>query len=171
MGYFFSIQGFLYLIGCMLIPQVFAKTPPKLQMTAFLLLTAFGIGMMGPSQLLMMPNKVWLIALGMSLQAFGTAPAFSYAIPVMQNRCQVRYQIVEGSDEMLEGKLSDTIASLFTLSYALGAAFAPILGSQAYKILGYRKCMDFFMLILIAFITLMSVLFTGCKPYRDHEQL
>ena len=91
MGYFFSIQGFLYLLGCMVIPELFKKTPPKLQMTTFLLLTAFGIGMMGPSRLLHMPNQVWIIALGLGVQAFGTAPAFSYAIPVMQNRCQVRY--------------------------------------------------------------------------------
>ena len=107
MGLFFTFSGLTYLFGCAFIPSFFENTPPRLLITGNFVFTIIGLAFMGPSKVLHLPDSMWLIGLGIGMTTFGTSAAFSLVISELQKRCTVNYQIVEGSDLEMEGKLSD----------------------------------------------------------------
>jgi MFS family permease len=170
MGFYFMVSGLTYLFGCAFVPSFFTRSPPKVVMTGGFLICVFGVGLMGPSKVLHLPNNLWLIIIGLGSNTLGTCGTFSFVVSEVQKRLTLKHQIIEGSDSEMEGKLSDQISSVYLLSSSLGIAFAPMIGTEINSLLGYRNCMDFHMILIFVSVIMLAIFFNGFTPFSDHEE-
>lgn len=81
MGYYFALLSFPYFFSALLAPVVFGALPRKLQFILCFLLTSVGIMLMGPSEVLGLPDKKYLIMLGLPLLGFVQALVFIPSLP------------------------------------------------------------------------------------------
>lgn len=65
MGYFFVALSGPYLIAAVICPIIFKTTPRKLQFVISLVVSGFAYLLMGPSQLVNLPDKLAIIITGL----------------------------------------------------------------------------------------------------------
>ena len=99
-----------------------------------LFFSAFATLLVGPSRYLGLPEKNLIVVMtGMfilgTVQAFIVLPILPEVIDVIN----LRYRLVEGIDEELEGKVHDTISSLYTFFFSFSGLISPIIGSYIYE--------------------------------------
>lgn len=87
---------------------------------------------MGPSAIFNLPDNIYLIVLGMSLQSFFSPICFIQCLPEAMEAVQVKYNIVDNFNPEIDGFLSDTLSSMYTLFYSLASLLGPIIGGALY---------------------------------------
>ena len=87
---------------------------------------------MGPSKILGLPDSIYLIIFGMSLQAFFAPICFIQCLPEAMETVQAKYKIVDNFCPEVDGFLSDTLSSMYTLFYSLASLLGPIIGGALY---------------------------------------
>ena len=71
----------------------------------------------------------------------------------------MRNRIIEGYDPELDGKLNDTLSSMYTLTLNLSSLLGPIFGGAMYDAYKYRKTIDcnmIFEMIMVAIFLLFN---------------
>lgn len=188
MGFVFSISAATYLPMCVAMPYMFKTTPPRLVLFLSYIPTTVGMALMGPSALLGIPNNWEIIAVGLALTGAAVAPSFILCLPEVHKQCQLKYQIVEGANEVLDGKLSDQEAALYSLFYAGAALAAPVIGSAIYDELAmpddpaeaaagiryddvaYRGTFDVFLVVYFICTLIFLFFHVGFSPYADYHK-
>ena len=61
----------------------------------------------GPSKIFGLPESLLLIAIGLFLMGSTIAPIFVQTLPYVFLNTQLKYKIVEGANEKLDGYISD----------------------------------------------------------------
>ena len=132
-GWIIGIPSMFYVISCNIVGRIVDKAPRRI----FLIVSLFGMTasgfLLGPSQILGMPDSVPLLLCATCFNAIAQGFIF---IPVLPEVIDSVYQgrgIVEGEDDLLEAVLNDKAAALYGLFYAIGAIIAPLLGSFVYN--------------------------------------
>ena len=137
MGYYYFIPFVPYLPSCILVPILFKNVPRKVQFVICFIVSGFAVGLMGPTELFDLPDRLYLVLLGLFIIGSVVTLAFVPCMPEAIECVIFHYKIVEGVDEHLEGLMHDSIASLYQLIYSTAGLFAPIIGGAMYDTIGY----------------------------------
>ena len=111
-GYFILCISFPYLPGALLIPLMFKKIPKKFLFVINFLIASFGYLLMGPSEMLKLPDNLILIIIGMVIIGFFSPIGFIYPLADAISEIQSRYKIIDGANPELDGFLSDTLSGI-----------------------------------------------------------
>ena len=87
----------------------------------------------GPSYLLGMPNKLWILCIGQALQGAFLGLIFIPIMPEMIEALYASRKLKEGEDERMDGLISDKSAGLYGSFYSIGMIISPIMGSLIYE--------------------------------------
>ena len=110
---------------------------------------------MGPSKLLGLKDRLLFVCIGLGLLGFVQSLCFVTALPEAMEVIQQKYQIIEGQDSDLDGKLGDLLSSFYTLSLNLSSLIGPIIGGAMYDAIGFYRTCDFNMIMA----TSMAIIF------------
>ena len=168
MGYVFILASFPYIVGCVSLPIALKNMPRKLQCVICFYLSAIAFALMGPSYLLELPEKLYLILIGLSVLGFIQPMCFLTVLPEVVDALFVEYKIIEGSAKETEGLLHDNIAALYNLWYSTASLFSPVLGGFLYDRMGFQKTMDISMFTMLGFALFYTVFNCGCRVYKYH---
>ena len=122
----------------------------------------------GPSKLLSIDDNLLLVCLGLGCLGSVSAFCFVSALPEAIEVLQQKYQIVEGLNPDLDGKLNDTISSFYTLSFNLSSLVAPIIGGALYDNLDYWRTVDINMIICVAMTFIFIIFNCGFNVFKRH---
>jgi MFS family permease len=129
-GYIFGAQSFTYLAACLLLPYTCEHSPRKLQFVIAMFGMSACLLMMGPSNLLDFPDKLWMIVTGFSIIGIFQVFVFIPIIPEMLERLQVDLNIVEGEDPALDNQLNDKVNDAYGFIFAFANFVSPLIGSN-----------------------------------------
>ena len=109
-------------------------------------LSILGLGVaalfLGPSKLFGFEEKLIFVQIGLFCLGAGQGPIAVKCLPNVFLNTQLKYKIVEKTDERLDNALAVQQSCLYRL---VGSAFgmvAPFVGAQLYKHVGYRTACD-----------------------------
>jgi hypothetical protein len=122
-------------------------------------LLAIGFALIGPSNALHFPDKVWLILLGFSFFGVSYALLIVTWIPLMQNYA-LQYDTV--NEEY--NKVANYISGLFNIVFGAGAFFGPLGSPMIKRQLGYKSFTDLFSLLSLASLVILIVLTIIPRP-------
>lgn len=131
---------------------------------------SLSVAIQGPSLLLDLPNKIWLIFVGTFLTGFFAAFLFVPVTPEIMDavstdlcnsykesiakqglsECEIEDSVDDYSNQ-IRGSLADKGAAAFNFSYSVGAMIGPVLGGVLCDNFGYRQTFDIVSLICILF--------------------
>jgi MFS family permease len=131
-GYCFLLASFPYFVATIVCPLIFKNIPRKLQFIICFVVSGVSFMFMGPSTLVGLPDKVWIVLLGLSIIGFIQALVFIPCLPEAIETFQCKFKIVEGFDTEFDNKLSDCTASLYSLFYNFAALVGPVIGGGLY---------------------------------------
>ena len=114
-GFYFFFSSFFYILGSLLCPIIFFYVPRRIQYIFYFFVSTIGFTLMGPSALFNLPDNIYLIVLGMSIQSFFSPICFIQCLPEAMEAVQVKYNIVDNFNPEIDGFLSDTLSSMYTL--------------------------------------------------------
>jgi MFS family permease len=95
-GLIMSLPAFFYLGSALLLPYTCEQTSRKFLFVVSMFGFAVSIFCLGPSEILLFPNSVWLIAASQPLIGIFSVFIFIPVIPEMLERLQVDLDISEG---------------------------------------------------------------------------
>lgn len=94
--------------------------------------------LMGPSELLNLPDELWIVVAGFPILGIFQVFVFIPIIPEMLERLQVDLGIVEGEDEAVDNALNDKVNDAYGFVYAFANFAAPLIGAAVNDICGER---------------------------------
>ena len=103
--------------------------PKRLFILASFVIMTVALFLFGPSNLLGLPNSNAIFLTGYALLGVAQGFLFLPIIPEVLDSIYIKRGIQEGSNEYIDGKISDKAAGLFGCSVSIGLILAPILGS------------------------------------------
>ena len=106
-GFCFMLLSMPYFIATMTTPYCCKKVPRKLQFVICFAVSTFSFALMGPSELLDLPQHVYIVLIGMTFLGFIQALCFIQSLPEAIEVFQQQYKIVDGADQELDNKLND----------------------------------------------------------------
>lgn len=163
----YSLTALFYVICCVVAPIVLGSVPTRMQLAVSLWALMIGFILFGPSPTLGLPNKYWLMCTSSLFSGFGfcmPSILFSRQVKVC---LMLRYNIVEGSNDMIERRLNDLNSLCFLLAQTAGTLIAPLIGALTYEWKGHRMTCDIFALSYLIIAVLLTVFYMGFKPYED----
>lgn len=164
-GYYYAILTSPYLISCAVMPGVFKVIPRRLQFVLCFVFSALGYGLMGPSEWLLLPDKLGILLAGMAITGFVQAMSFIPSLPESVDQTILRFRIVEGLDTATDSKMHDTLSSIYIMTFGMSNLFAPFIGGILYDHFGYENTMNIGMLILASFAFIYAVFNCGCNVF------
>jgi len=170
MGYCFLLASGPYLVSCILFPILLKNMPRKLQAVICFAVSGLSIGMMGPTRLFGLPDKLAVVLTGLFFLGFVQALSFIPVLPEVVDMLTIEYKLVEGVDEETEGLLHDTIAALYNLWYSSGSLLSPILGGFLYDKVGYKGTMDVSMFLILGLAVLYFFGNCGANVYKKTKE-
>ena len=83
----------------------------------------------------------------------------------------VKYKVIEGLDEEMDGLMNDSISSLYQgIFVSFGGLICPIYGGFMYDYAGYKTSMDISMFILIIMALIYYYFNDGTTIYFDFNK-
>jgi MFS family permease len=136
-GYFFALACLVYSIFAPLV-GILCNYIAKPYLTQFAFIMSFvSLILFGPSQVLGIPQKLWIMILGNALNGFAVSfvfvPLLAEIIDAVKDK-----EGIEGDNE----QVSDLASGMFNTSYAIGCLIAPILGGLFNDLYGFRYTCD-----------------------------
>ena len=125
---------------------------------------------MGPSTIFKLPDKLYLIVIGMAMQAFFSPICFIQCLPEAMEAVQAKYNLVDNFNPEIDGLLSDTLSSMYTLFYSLASLLWPIIGGALYDWKHYQFTMNFFSIFMLFTAIIFIVFNCGCALIFKKEQ-
>lgn len=132
---------------------------------------AVSIGLMGPSNLFGLPDKIYIVMIGMCVIGMNMAFAFIPPIPEILDIVTVHYKVIEGVDPELDGLINDSVATLFNLFLSVSGLIGPIIGGGLYDLVGYKRTMDINMFLYFAFFLIYFFGNSGFTLFSDFKQM
>lgn len=123
--------------------------------------------MMGPSEMIGLPNELWIIIAGFPILGIFQVFVFIPIIPEMLERLQVTLNISEGEDADVDDMLNDKVNDAYGFIYAFSNFIAPLMGSYLYEYVDHRKTFDYIAIADFSFGIL--ILFVNCGPWVFSE--
>ena len=128
MGYYFAILSLAYLSSAIICPIVFKAIPRKLQFVFCFFVSTIALALLGPSQLLGVPQSFGIVLTGLPMLAFIQALCFIPSLPEAIESYQVKHRLVPDVDPALDGKLNDIMSSGYGFFYNLASMVGPVTG-------------------------------------------
>jgi MFS family permease len=132
-GVIVSISSLFYVAFTILVGYVIDKFPKRLFILVSFGGCALAMLLTGPSYLLGMPNKLWILCIGQALQGAFLGLIFIPIMPEMIEALYASRKLKEGEDERTDGVISDKSAGLYGSFYSIGMIISPIMGSLIYE--------------------------------------
>jgi hypothetical protein len=92
----------------------------------------FALFVFGPSHLLGLPHKFYLMMIGYGMIGFAEGFLFAPILPEIIDAYYIAMDVKEGEDEYIDGVISDKAAGIYGSALALGLIGAPLIGSFVY---------------------------------------
>ena len=124
------------------------------------------MGLMGPSQIFFLPDKLAVIMVGMFFIGFVQALSFIPVLPEVVDMLTIEHKLVEGTDADAEGLLHDTIAALYSLWNCTSRLFSPIIGGFLFDLVGYKGTMNLSMVSMLIITAVFFYKNCGLKVYQ-----
>uniref|UniRef100_A0A7S3CIL2 Uncharacterized protein n=2 Tax=Strombidium rassoulzadegani TaxID=1082188 RepID=A0A7S3CIL2_9SPIT len=171
LGYYVSGFTFPYLFSSLLVPVLLKNVARKLQFVSALAFLAVGLIFVGPSLLLGLPEKLYLVMIGLCSNVMVVSVFFVQSIPEIVDALHLKYKIVEGLDDELDDLINDKVSGLYNTVTCLSSLICPIVFGGLYDLVGYRETIDI-MMIFILLLTLIFAVFNCGFSFvkRDIEQ-
>lgn len=87
------------------------------------------------------------------------------------NVIQQKFQIIEGQNPEIDGKLNDMLSSLYTFSFNLSSLLAPIIGGALYDATSYWKTIDINMIATSSVAIIFIIFNCGFSVIKRHKIL
>jgi len=107
MGFYFACLSGPYMLSAVANPIFFSNVPKKLQFAMSVILASLAFGFLGPSNLLNLPQSIYLVVLGLVIIGFSQALLFVNSVPEIMDSFQLEYKIIIGYDKQFDNKLND----------------------------------------------------------------
>lgn len=135
---------------------------------------AVGIFLMGPSSLLGLPDQLWILMLGFTIQAAAQGFVFIPILPEISDSIYENLGIKEGENEAIDEEICDRATSLYSSFYYTGMIVYPIVGSLVYSSnKSFSKTCDvfaLFSLIYIAFYFMINIVPDAKILFKKKQQ-
>lgn len=92
--------------------------------------------MLGPSQLLSLPDELWIVVSAFPIIGIFQVFIFIPMIPEMLERLQVDLDIVEGEDESVDNALNDKVNDAVGFIFAFSNFVSPLIGAAVLDAVG-----------------------------------
>jgi MFS family permease len=153
-----SYGSLTYLLTTVLTGYISHIMPKRLFILLSFVSITIGLFLMGPSDILGLPNYIWLFLVGYGL--VGAAQGFLF-IPILPEIIEAfsdRYEIKEGENEEVDEDVSDRASGLYGAFYYTGMIISPITGSLIYHNLkSFNKTCDLFAMFSIGYIIIYYI--------------
>jgi len=87
-------------------------------------LAALANMLMGPSNILFLPNTFVIFVIGHALKGISQAVIYIPILPEVQEAVYIKQDLVEGENEAIDAVINDKSASIYGLIYSIGAILA-----------------------------------------------
>lgn len=126
-------------------------------LVSFIMMTV-SIFLMGPSQILGLPDEFWVFAVGYGMLGCSIGLLFIPIIPEMIDSIYLIKNIKEGEDEYIDGVISDKAAGLYGSFLSIGLIASPIIGSVVYYAVGnFNLTCDYFAFATLGFTVIFLI--------------
>jgi len=132
-GFFWATQSIPYFFLCPIYAKLLEKSPKRILFVICLAIVGLSYGVMGPSELFMLPKGQYhIVAVGFIMQGVIEPLIFIFAFPEAVERFYYEHGIREGDDPEFDCKISDQFGTLCTFITSLSCLFSPFIGSLTY---------------------------------------
>ena len=157
-GLTFTIIPSTYIPSMFLVQCLPNRLDKRVVLVISAMLLGFSTLLNGPSQLLGLPNELYLIIVGQALSGIFIAFLSIPALPEM----------IKAEDKATDRHRVNTLCSgLFNSSMGLGQTIGPILGGILDASVGFRSTQDIMGMICIVFASLYLFFGTGCRGFTN----
>jgi len=159
-GLIFALQTVTFAITTRLVhlvPQYFDKRSIITPAIIFSGIIAF---LYGPSELLGLPNELWVICAGFGISGIFLAFGLVSVVPEMINALSYKY-------DSENPKLNDLVSGLFNAGFGMGQIIGPLAGSFLTHTTTYRTACDLVAMSIILFGLAYCVL---CGKFSQERQ-
>jgi MFS family permease len=168
-GYIFGSQCFTYAVGCIVIPKLIKSYPRKLVLASSFLFFATTLLLTGPSNMLGLPQSIYLILMGFPMSGFASAVFFIPVFPELIERTQLRYKVVDGEDEELDAKLNDQVSNMYGVIYNTAGFVGPLVGGLIFEFVGYSRTYDYMAITCLIAAVVMFFFNDGPTAYQEDK--
>lgn len=170
MGYYYLMLTGPYLPMCILTPFIFKRFPRKLLYIICFIISGVGLGLMGPTQLLKLPDNLTILCIGIFITGSVQSLTFVMCLPEAIDLVSIHFKIVEGYDEELDGIMNDALANLYNIFYSGSGLVSPLIGGLLYEYKDYQTTMDISMLFMFALAAIYFVFNCGPKVFGNFNK-
>lgn len=169
-GLVMSLPAFVYLVACLLLPYTCEHTSRKFLFFISMLGFAGCIFLLGPSDILGLPDSVWLIISSQPPMGIFQVFVFIPIIPEMLERLQVDLEISEGANEEIDLALNDQVNEAYTLLFAFANGISPLVGGILHDNIGSRRTCDIVAYVNIAFGIISFIFNCGFNVFKEDRE-
>ena len=132
-GWIIGIPPLFYIISGNVIGHVIDKAPRRIFMFSAFIFMTLALFLMGPSNILGFPKKIWIFFIGYAVNGLASGFVFIPILPEVIESVYMKRNLVEGDNEILDGIINDKAAALDGLVDAIGAIISPLIGSFVFN--------------------------------------
>jgi len=101
-GYVFAVPCLFFAISSFLVTYIVEKLPRRLFIFLSFAVTVVSLFLMGPSELLHLPNSFWILLLGLAINGAAQGFVFIPLLPEIIDSVALKQELVEGIDDDLD---------------------------------------------------------------------
>jgi len=126
---------------------------------------------MGPTTLIDLPDKVYLVSIGMCVIGLNMSLAFIPPVPEVLDIITTHYKVIDGVDPDLDGLMNDSVATLYNLFLSVPGLVGPIVGGAFYDLVGYERTMDINMFVYFLLVIIYFFFNSGFTLFKDFKEM
>ena len=150
----YAVQSISFLTLCLVPPKLVTKMSAVLLIVLAQYEQAFAAFLIGPSEALRIPCKLWITMVGFTISGFGSPFTIIPAYKELENSLQV----YEGKYNFNPEEVQDVVSGLFNSAYAMGGITGPLFGGMLTLATDFRVTADIQGLILLAIASLQLLI-------------
>ena len=167
-GVIVSYGSLIYLSTTLLTGQISHLMPKRLFKVLGFVLITIGMFLMGPSEILNLPNYLWIFLAGQSIVDGAQGFLFIPIIPELIDSYYETHGIEEGDDLQMDEDIADRASALYSAFYYIGMILSPVAGSLIYEhYRNFNRTCDVFALVSVIF----TVVYVLCNVLPDMKTL
>lgn len=163
-GLVFAVPSICYCITTPLVNRISHRFRSKRILMLFALcVTVVALLIAGPSEILGLPNELWVLTIGLGLIGTSSGLAFVPVFPEIMEGVMERNGLLEETDE-----LCDKVSGMYGTFYSIGSILAPIVGGALGDRFGFRSTCDIVALATLIFCVLFFV-FNAREDFKPRK--